>query len=162
MHVTTHPSVVAKPQTVTVCLVTPALAAANNGNWQTAKRWTRMLSTHYRVQVTDQWRGEPCDVMLALHARRSAPSIRAFAAAHPGKALIVALTGTDLYRDIRVDGEAQHSLAIATRLMVLQDQARLDVPSAFQSKVDVCYQSTPARKPMAPPTDVSSLRCASC
>ncbi len=148
MPVTTSRQVAARPQTVTVCLVTPALAAANNGNWQTAKRWAQMLSPHYRVQLTDQWRGEPCDVMLALHARRSAPSIKAFAAAFPAKAVIVALTGTDLYRDIRVDAEARHSLALATRLIVLQDQARVDVPSVHQPKVDVCYQSTPTRTPL--------------
>ena len=34
--------------------------------------------------------------MLALHARRSYPSIRNFS-----KKLVVALTGTDIYRDIR-------------------------------------------------------------
>jgi hypothetical protein len=27
-----------------VVIVTPALADANNGNWQTARRWARMLA----------------------------------------------------------------------------------------------------------------------
>ena len=36
-------------------IVTPALADANNGNWQTAQRWARMLSSAYRVSLTDRW-----------------------------------------------------------------------------------------------------------
>ncbi|MCB1996734.1 MAG: TIGR04348 family glycosyltransferase, partial [Rhodoferax sp.] len=86
-----------------LCLVTPALANANNGNWQTARRWARFLAEDYRVRLCVDWDGAPADAMLALHARRSAPSIHAFARAHPARPLVVALTGTDLYRDIAVD-----------------------------------------------------------
>ncbi len=135
----------------TLCLVTPALASANNGNWQTASRWARMLSTDYAVSLSDRWPDgfaarEGCGAMLALHARRSAPSISAFAKAHPGRPLIVALTGTDLYRDIAVDAQAQTSLALAHRLIVLQDHAPSDVPEEYRHKVDVCFQSTASRK----------------
>lgn len=135
----------------TLCLVTPALASANNGNWQTASRWARMLSVDYHVILADRWQagrvgGKPCDAMLALHARRSSPSIQAFAQAHPRQPLIVALTGTDLYRDIAIDDDARRSLALATRLIVLQDQAPNDVPAEHRPKVDVCFQSTPLRR----------------
>jgi hypothetical protein len=38
-----------------MALVTPALASANNGNWQTAQRWARLLRGHYRVVLMPQW-----------------------------------------------------------------------------------------------------------
>jgi putative glycosyltransferase (TIGR04348 family) len=129
-----------------VALVTPAFADANNGNWQTAKRWARMLAAEHRVELLARWGGEPADMMLALHARRSAPSIDAFAHAQPQRPLIVALTGTDLYQDLAVDASARRSIEQATRLIVLQDQAPLAVPESHRHKVDVVFQSTPARR----------------
>ena len=85
--------------------------------------------------------------MLALHARRSAPSIQAWAQAWPKKPLIVVLTGTDLYRDIHTDSDAQQSLALATHLVVLQDAGLAALPDAWRSKARVIYQSAPALKP---------------
>ena len=64
-----------------------------------------------------------CDVLIALHALRSADSIRRFHEAHPTKPLIVVLTGTDVYRDIHESKEAQRSLELATRLVALQKMA---------------------------------------
>ena len=54
--------------------------------------------------------------MVALHARRSYDSIRRFHDKSARKPLIVVLTGTDLYRDIHSDPDAQDSLALAVRL----------------------------------------------
>ncbi|RVT54041.1 selenoneine biosynthesis selenosugar synthase SenB [Rubrivivax albus] len=135
-----------------LCLVTPALASANNGNWQTARRWAHFLAEDYRVRLCSAWDGAPADVMLALHARRSAPSIHAFAQACPARPLVVALTGTDLYRDIAVDADAQRSLALAWRLIVLHELAPRDLPAAVRGKAVVCFQSTPARATL-PKTD---------
>ena len=59
-----------------ICIISPAEASANNGNWQTAWRWSRMLAAHYGTGILQAWHGEPFDVLLALHARRSAPAIR--------------------------------------------------------------------------------------
>ncbi|MDP2417617.1 MAG: TIGR04348 family glycosyltransferase, partial [Hydrogenophaga sp.] len=91
-----------------LCIVTPALADANNGNWQTARRWARLLAGHYRVRLAKDWpdattTDDGTDILLALHARRSAASVGAWAQAHPHKPLVLALTGTDLYRDIATD-----------------------------------------------------------
>ncbi len=129
-----------------LCLVTPALASANNGNWQTAWRWQRMLSTDYRVRLLERWDGGDDQVLLALHARRSADSVAAFAAAHPARPLLLALTGTDLYRDIASDPAAQRSLELAWRLIVLHELAPLDLPARHRAKAAVCFQSTPARR----------------
>ena len=132
-----------------VCLVTPALASANNGNWQTAQRWRRMLSADYEVRITQAWDGAPADVMLALHARRSAASIAAWAARAPHRPLAVVLTGTDLYRDLAFDPAAQRSLALADRLVVLHEGAPADVPAEHRAKCVVCFQSTSARRSLA-------------
>ena len=134
-----------------VCLVTPALADANNGNWQTARRWARMLSGHYRVRIAQTWTGKTAedqadDGLLALHARRSADAVAAWATLRPGKPLVVALTGTDLYRDIQTDANAQRSLQLAERLIVLQDQGPLALPAALRKRCRVVLQSSTQRK----------------
>lgn len=136
-----------------LCIVTPALAEANNGNWQTARRWARLLSGHYRVRVAQTWsEGDEGDLLLALHARRSAASVAAWASAHPGRPLVLALTGTDLYRDIAVDADAQRSLALAHRLIVLQAQGPLALPDALRDKCRVVFQSGTRRQTLAKTT----------
>ena len=129
-----------------VLIASPALAAANNGNWQTASRWARLLRNDFHTRVIDRWCGEDCDVLIALHARRSADSVGAFKAAHPTRPCIVVLTGTDLYRDIFESEAAQLTLRRATHLVVLQDQGRLDLPVELRDKTRVIFQSSPARK----------------
>ena len=137
-----------------VLIVSPALAAANNGNWHTAWRWSRMLSGHCRTAISTLWDGEDCGVLIALHARRSAASIAAFARAHPQRPLIVVLTGTDLYRDIRSDAQAQHSLRLATHLVVLQDQGIDELGAEYRAKCQVIYQSAARLACGAPPRRV--------
>lgn len=128
-----------------ILIVTPALADARNGNWQTARRWAKLLAAQFSVRLAQAWDGSPADLMLALHARRSAAAIAAWA--ETGRPLAVVLTGTDLYRDIADDTSAQRSLALADRLVVLQDQAPLALPPALRGKTVVCYQSTTTRRP---------------
>src|SRR5436190_22712666 len=79
-----------------VLIVTPGTRDANNGNWRTAARWSRMLRDRYRIIVQTAWSGERADAVVALHAKRSAASIAAFHAT--GRPVAVALSGTDLYR----------------------------------------------------------------
>lgn len=124
------------------------MANANNGNWQTASRWARFLRKQYRVSLLREWDGTACDVFIALHARRSAPSIAAAAATLPACPRIVVLTGTDLYRDIRIDANAPRSLALATCLVVLQEAALRELNSEQRAKTSVIYQSAPALKPV--------------
>lgn len=132
-----------------IALITPALASANNGNWQTARRWARLLSNDYRVRLAQRWDGTPADAMIALHARRSADSIADWAAQTPRRPLLVALTGTDLYRDLPAgDASALRSIALSDRLIVLHEGAPADVPQAQRHKCVVCFQSTAARRPL--------------
>jgi putative glycosyltransferase (TIGR04348 family) len=93
------------------------------------------------VTVEQRWSaGEP-DVLIALHARRSYDSIASFAERFPQRPLVVVLTGTDLYRDLPDDAHAQRSLALATRLVVLQDAALDELARELLSKTRVIYQS---------------------
>ena len=129
-----------------IVIVTPALADANNGNWQTARRWARMLQSAYRVRLAAQWVEGDDAMMIALHARRSAPSMAAWRAAHPQRPLLLALTGTDLYRDIDTDASAQHSLAVADTLVVLNELGAQRLPAAVRGKCQVLLQSCPSRR----------------
>jgi len=132
---------------VRIALVTPAGAGSRAGNRHTALRWAAMLrAAGHRVTVGTAWRpGEPADLMLALHARRSHASINAFARAHPDRPLVVALTGTDVYRDIRTSPEAKESLRLADHFITLQRLAARELPAALRRKVSVVVQSSPTR-----------------
>ena len=146
-----------------VLIISPALANANNGNWQTAWRWSRMLAPNFQPFIAQHWsneggrgeapRGQPFEAMLALHARRSADSIAAWAkargAASDAKGLGVILTGTDLYRDIQTDTVARRSLAQARCLVVLQERGPAALPADARQKARVIFQSTTSRQTLA-------------
>src|SRR3989442_2565868 len=129
-----------------IALVTPAGARARSGNRHTALRWAAFLrAAGHRVALSTEWSGSEADLLLALHARRSNDSIRRFAACYPQRRLLVALTGTDVYRDIRVSSEARESLALAHRLITLQPMAAAELPAALRRKVRVVVQSSATR-----------------
>ena len=136
-----------------VVIVSPALARENNGNWQTASRWAHFLRARYRVDITTEWTSaeRPPDLLIALHARRAAPSLAAFTQAYPDRPSILVLTGTDLYRDIGTDRQAQVSLQIARALVLLQDAGMALLPAAHRSKARVIYQSAPQLAPYRHP-----------
>jgi putative glycosyltransferase (TIGR04348 family) len=128
-----------------VCLVTPAPPGSRQGNGVTARRWARILrELGRRVTVVQEYRGERCDLLVALHALRSAPSVERYASAHPGAPLVLALTGTDLYGSIHTHAAARRSLTLATRLIVLQPLGAEELPEGVRSRVRVIYQSVPA------------------
>jgi putative glycosyltransferase (TIGR04348 family) len=129
--------------------VTPAGPGMRNGNRHTALRWAAFLrAAGHAVEVSVQWSPERGgDAMLALHARRSHPSIKAFPADRP---LVVALTGTDLYRDIHESAEARESLELAHRLIVLQPMAGRELAPRLRRKVRVVVQSSATQLRHAP------------
>lgn len=133
------------PRTLKLVLVTPYPPETLSGNAHTALRWRRFLrAAGHRVRLMLDWDGAPADAMIALHARRSAPSIARFAERHPDRALIVVLTGTDLYRDLRTSAEAQASLRCAHRLVVLQEEGLRELAAELWPKTRVIHQSAPA------------------
>ncbi|MEP6739901.1 MAG: selenoneine biosynthesis selenosugar synthase SenB [Caldimonas sp.] len=135
----------AAPRTLPVVrIVSPALASANNGNAHTAARWRDFLAPVAICDVSLSWNGEPTDVLIALHARRSADSIARFRSEHADRPIALVLTGTDLYRDIEDDPRAQHSLECASAIVVLQDEGLLRLAEPDRAKARVIVQSASA------------------
>ncbi len=123
-------------------LVTPAPLRINNGNKITALRWGRILrALGHRVTLAQRYDGDDCDLLIALHARRSADSVRRFHKLYPTRPLIVVLTGTDLYRDIHKSRKAQASLEFASRIVALQKTAFAELPKRHHAKTRIIYQS---------------------
>lgn len=128
-----------------ILIVSPASSRENNGNWQTASRWRRHLGRDYRVTIAPGWQaGEhPPDLLVALHARRSAAALAAFTAEHPDRPALLVLTGTDVYRDIHEDADARASLVRADALVLLQPRGLDELDADARAKAHVIFQSAP-------------------
>lgn len=125
-----------------IFIVTPAGRGSRSGNRNTAVRWAGLMRDRgYRVSVDTEWHGETTDVLIALHARRSHESIIRYRESRDMAPLVLALTGTDLYRDIRRDKNAQHSMQLADRMIVLQSHGLNELDSELRAKTHVVYQS---------------------
>jgi putative glycosyltransferase (TIGR04348 family) len=137
-----------------VCIVSPAAAAANNGNWHTAARWQRFLApvAAVRIQSPADDPGD-ADLLIALHARRSADVVRRWRDTRPDAPLALMLTGTDLYRDLDHDPRARHSLECASRVVVLQSEGLTRLDAATRAKAVVIVQSANAVKAARSPGD---------
>lgn len=136
-----------------ISLITPAKKQSKNGNRTTAMRWARILrDLGHRVDISVDYESEPADLMIALHAWRSAESILKFKALYPKRPLILALTGTDINEFIHSHpGATLHSLKVADALVCLHEGVAAIVPKKFRKKLHVIYQSAPplpdGRKP---------------
>ena len=124
----------------------PPGTAARTGNHHTAQRWAGFLrKSGHRVSVEEEWSGASVDALIALHARKSADSVEAFHERFPERPLIVALTGTDLYRDIEDSAAARRALELASRLVVLQPRGRSHLARSLRAKTRVIFQSSATR-----------------
>ncbi|MCH2128278.1 MAG: TIGR04348 family glycosyltransferase [Pirellulaceae bacterium] len=139
-----------------VLLVTPSVPGSRSGNQMTTLRWCKLLRRlGLRVTVENKFDGQKCDLLIALHARRSFSSIRRFHRVYPDRRMVVALTGTDLYYDLPRRPHLHQALEWATRLVVLQHDATRHLPNRLKSKARVIYQSaSPYGDKVAPLKDV--------
>src|SRR5258708_2607054 len=111
-------------------LITPGRSNINNGNRVTALRYAGILRRlGHRVTIDEHYEGASCDLLIALHARKSSDSILRFRERYPESPLVVVLTGTDLYRDLKTNGKARHSLEVASRVVVLQGMGLEEIGS---------------------------------
>jgi putative glycosyltransferase (TIGR04348 family) len=135
-----------------IAIVSPASSGPRSGNRHTAARWATFLrDSGHKVAVATGWDSGDEDILIALHARKSYASIERFHTARPGAPLIVVLTGTDLYRDIRTDPDARRALDLASRLVVLQERGLRELSHRHRAKTRVIYQSADVRFRHAPP-----------
>ena len=125
-----------------ICLVSPVASATYTGNRTTAERWASMLKElGHQVVVRGEIDDEAYDALVALHAWKSAASIKKFDVEQPDRPLIVAMTGTDLYGHIHQEADARRSLELADRLVLLQSDGMGQLPQAVRHKARVIYQS---------------------
>lgn len=125
-----------------ILIVTPAARSSRKGNRVTACRWAGLLrNSGHRVSVAEEFTGQRCDVLIAFHARRSAPSVAQCHRESPEVPIILLLTGTDLYGDIHHDRSAVKSLDLADRLVLLQSHGIRELPQRLHHKVRVVVQS---------------------
>ena len=131
-------------------IITPAAVKSLNGNRATANRWAGFLrQLGHKVSIRVDWDGRAYDLMVALHAWRSAESIAAFKQQYPELPVILAMTGTDLYRFIKTHPEPTlASIQSADRLVTLHRLATKVLPKNVHHKVHVIHQSAvPLSKP---------------
>ena len=141
-------------------LVTPAPPYSRNGNRVTANRWAGILrSLGHRVSVSQHYGGERFDLLVAIHALRSAQSVAAFKARRPTSPVVVLLAGTDVYGPLYEEGGGP-VLDAAERLVTLQRLAVNELRPEHRGKVRTIVQSarptpTPGPSPNARHFDVS-------
>ena len=133
-------------------IVTPAPPGTLHGNRITALRWNRFLShLNYQSAVTEQWSGKSCDALVALHGLRSHDSIQRFKKVHPHHPVVLIMTGTDIYRDLKDSTKVIESMDMADAIVVLQPEAIQSLPKKFHHKVQVIYQSVKSISRKIPP-----------
>ena len=125
-----------------ITIVTPARAGSTHGNRITAIRWAGILEQlGHHVLISQTVDDQPADLLIALHARRSHASIKRFRRQWPERPIVLALTGTDVYRDLKRDPRVESSLELAQRIVVLQPKALEQLNDRFRAKARVIYQS---------------------
>lgn len=101
-----------------------------------------LRSLGYRVRVLPSASDPPdADLLVALHAGRSARAVLAFARAHPQRPIAVVLTGTDVYPDVTRSRLAVRALDAADAIVTLQPLAIERLPLRLRRKARVIWQS---------------------
>jgi putative glycosyltransferase (TIGR04348 family) len=136
-----------------IVLITPSGKRSLSGNRRTAVRSARILeSLGHHVNVAQAYDGTAADLMVAIHAWRSAKAVERFHDRHPAAPLVVVLAGTDVYRYQKSHPEETgRSMALATALVGLHDLVQRSIPGRFADKLHVIRQSAePLRMPRRP------------
>jgi glycosyltransferase involved in cell wall biosynthesis len=127
-----------------VIVTTPYARESLQGNTIAAKRLVSILRDA-GLDASVVSKGESvgkADVLIALHARKSAHFIDDFLVSSPRGKVIVYLTGTDLYDEIPSGcGICVHSMERADALTVSQEASLKSVPAKYRSKAVVAHKS---------------------
>ena len=132
-------------------IVTPSPRGSRHGNRVTALRWAALLRRlGVRVRIVEAWDGGACDLLIAVHAVKTAVSVLAAAATRPSLRVVVLLAGTDVYPRFAPGQAAEAALRRADAIVALQPHAITVLPEAWRSKARTIVQSAtalPARRP---------------
>jgi putative glycosyltransferase (TIGR04348 family) len=126
-----------------IVLITPDGPTSRTGNKVAASRWARILrGLGHRVRVDSAYDGGAADLMVAVHAWRSAAAIERFKQDHPDRPLVLQLSGTDIYDTLKSDPvPTLRSMELADRLVALNDLAWRVVPRRLRGRLSVMHQS---------------------
>jgi putative glycosyltransferase (TIGR04348 family) len=126
-----------------IVLITPQGPTSRTGNKVSASRWAGILrKLGHRVRVGFEYDGHPADLMVAVHAWRSAASIDRYKARYPDRPLILQLSGTDIYEYLKSEPEPTlRSMESADWLVALNDLAWRMVPRRLRPRVLFIPQS---------------------
>ena len=138
-----------------ILLITPAPATSLAGNRATAVRWAHILEVlGHRVEIATKFAGQNADLMIALHAWRSAEAIQHFTDTWAHRPVILAITGTDAYRYIHSHPETTlRSIQLADHLVGLHSLISNTLPHDQRHKMQVIYQSAEPIRQRTPCTD---------
>lgn len=127
---------------LSIGIVMPRPRSSLGGNGVTARRWERLLADlGHRVTVRTAYAGEDHDLLISLHAAKSAKALEAFHGRFPERPQILALTGTDLYGDLQGNPLTRRSLELADRYVVLQPRGLDRIPEALRERAVAIHQS---------------------
>ena len=143
-----------------IAIFSAATRSSRAGNWVTTSRWQKLLrsaghptSVLHHLEEID---GCDAEVLIGLHARRSSQALIRFKKLFPNRTSIVALTGTDLYRDLAPTKSRHPALAVRAldecrRIVLLQPLMAKRLKKRWQKKsrvvmMDVSSKSQPKRK----------------
>jgi putative glycosyltransferase (TIGR04348 family) len=126
-----------------IVIITPEGPTSRTGNKVAASRWARILrKLGHRVRVSFDYDGRPADLLVAVHAWRSAKSIERFKAKYPRRPVVLQLSGTDIYGYLKTDPvPTLRAMELADRLVALNDLAWRTVPKRLRSRLCVIHQS---------------------
>lgn len=131
-----------------VIIASPYATDSLNGNTVTARRIASLLKSAGHLvelqQSSEVTAGDirDADVMIALHAKKSAGAAEVFRSVHAERKLIIFMTGTDLYVDLPSGcPECLSSMGSADALVVSQVASIESVPQEFREKSHVVYKS---------------------
>lgn len=126
-----------------IVLITPQGPTSRTGNRVAASRWAKILRRlGHRVRVADDYDCHPADLMVAVHAWRSASAVIAFKERYPQRPLVLQLSGTDIYGYLQSDPEPTlRAMELADRLVALNDLAWRVVPRPLRRRLSVIHQS---------------------
>ena len=108
-------------------------------------RWAGLLrQLGHLVTIASEWRDQAADVLITVHAVKSASSVLAASCDRPDIRIVTLLAGTDIYPNFEPSETTTAALARADALIALQPRARDLLPKKLREKSYTIVQSATA------------------
>ena len=125
-----------------ILLVLPQSVNRGSGNFVTAHRYRKHLEQFgHSVRVAQKNDPLTADLLIALHAGKTAAATLRFSRQYPHRPRMVVLTGTDVYGNLRQRKMTAAALDAATCVVVFHREALAAVPKRWQSRCRVIQKS---------------------